>query len=105
MRGRKGTSIRTREWVEERIEARVLTMILDSYPAARTLPELSRELGDRGAVNKALCSLAEYGLLQFEGPSRETLRPTLAARRCGRLLRGVPRPVRPWRMKGDGRRA
>jgi predicted transcriptional regulator len=79
-------SIKAQEWVDERIEARVLTMLLDSYPGARTLPELARELGDRDAVNRALCSLADYGLLEFEGGKTETLRPTLSARSCRRLL-------------------
>ena len=83
---RRRLSIEAQEWVDERIEARVLTMMLDSYPAARTLPELAREIGDRDAVNRALFALAEYGLLEFEGGKTETLRPTLAARSCRRLL-------------------
>ncbi|HEX4730496.1 MAG TPA: hypothetical protein VH299_04470 [Solirubrobacterales bacterium] len=83
---RRQLSIKARQWVDERIEAKVLTMLLDSYPAARTLPELAREIGDRDAVNRALFSLADYGLLEFEGPSKETLRPTLAARSCSRLM-------------------
>lgn len=85
MRRRK-LSIKAQAWVDERIEARVLTMLLDSYPGARTLPELAREIGDRDAVNRALFALAEYGLLEFEGPSKETLRPARAARSCRRLL-------------------
>jgi predicted transcriptional regulator len=85
MRRRK-LSIKAQEWVDERIEARVLTMLLDSHPGARTMPELTREIGDRDAVNRALCSLADYGLLEFEGGKTETLRPTLAARSCRRLL-------------------
>jgi predicted transcriptional regulator len=89
---RRRLSIKAQQWVDERIEAKVLTMLLDSYPAARTLPELAREIGDRDAVNRSLCALADYGLLEFEGPSRETLRPTLAARSCRRLLE-IDRPL------------
>jgi predicted transcriptional regulator len=83
---RRRLSIKAQAWVDERIEARVLTMLLDSHPGARTMPELVREIGDRDAVNRALCSLADYGLLEFEGGKTETLRPSLAARSCRRLL-------------------
>jgi predicted transcriptional regulator len=81
-------SIKAQAWVDERIEAKVLTMMLDSYPGSRTMPELVRVLGaERDQINRALCSLADYGLLEFEGGRSETLRPSLAARSCGRLMR------------------
>jgi predicted transcriptional regulator len=84
---RRKLSIKAQEWVDERIEAKVLTMMLDSYPGSRTMPELVRVLGaDRDQINRALCALADYGLLEFEGGKTETLRPTLAARSCQRLL-------------------
>jgi hypothetical protein len=100
MRRRK-LSIKAQEWVDERIQARVLSMLLDSYPVARTLPELAREIGERDAVNRALFVLAEHGLLEFEGPSRETLRPTLAARSCRRLLSVAGDKVVIAEQKGD----
>jgi predicted transcriptional regulator len=72
---------------DERREAAILSMLLASHPVARTMPELIRELGDdRDTINRALCSLADYGLLEFEGGKAESLRPTLAARSCRRLL-------------------
>jgi hypothetical protein len=38
------------------------------------MPELIRELkADRDDVNRALCSLAEYGLLEFQGGRAESL--------------------------------
>jgi predicted transcriptional regulator len=76
-----------RAQAEERTEARILSMLLASHPVARTMPELVRVLeSDRDEVNRALCSLADYGLLEFEGGKTETLRPSAAARRCRRLL-------------------
>ena len=75
---------------EEQTEATILSMLLDSHPVARTMPELIRVLEqDRDSVNRAICALADYGLLEFEGGRSETLRPTLAARSCARLLRIV----------------
>lgn|GEM_PF-7044169 len=72
---------------EEATEATILSVLLDSHPVARTMPELVRVLEkDRDEVNRALCALADYGLLEFEGGRTETLRPTLAARSCRRLL-------------------
>lgn len=78
---------RLRSKQDERREAQILSMLLDSHPVARTMPELIRETGsDRDQVNRALCSLADYGLVDFEGGKAETLRPSLAARSCRRLL-------------------
>jgi predicted transcriptional regulator len=99
VRHRRKLSIKAQEWVDERIQAKVLTMLLESYPGARTLPELTREIGDRDAVNRALCALAEYGLLEFEGGKTETLRPTLAARSCVRLLEVAHSPLSAQRVK------
>ena len=77
---------------EEQMEAAVLFLLLElPYPFYRTMPELIRELkAERGDVNRALCSLAEYGLLEFQGGRTESLRASLAARSCGRLLRAAP---------------
>jgi hypothetical protein len=51
------------------------------------MPELVRDLeAGWDDVNRALCSLAEYGLLEFKGGKLESLRPTMAARSCRRLL-------------------
>lgn len=72
---------------EEQTEATILSMLLASHPVPRTMPELIRVLEkDRDEVNRALCALADYGLVEFEGGRSETLRPSTAARRCVRLL-------------------
>lgn len=79
---------------EEELEASILARLFDSPGAARTMPELIRDLGaTRDDVNRALCSLADYGLLEFKGGKLESLRPTLAARSCRRLLRVAGRKV------------
>jgi predicted transcriptional regulator len=76
---------------EEQTEATILSMLLASHPVPRTLPELIRVLEkDRDEVNRALCALADYGLLEFEGGKSETLRPSLAARSGQRLLEAMP---------------
>ena len=75
---------------EERLEAAILSRLLANPGVARTMPELIRELeARRDDVNRALCALAEYGLVEFRGGAAESLRPTLAARSCARLLRAV----------------
>lgn len=76
-----------REQREEQTEATILSMLLDSHPVARTMPELIRVLEkDRDEINRALCALADYGLVEFEGGKSETLRPSTAARSARRLL-------------------
>ena len=74
---------------DEEMEAAVLSLLLDlPHPFFRTMPELIRELkADRDDVNRALCSLAEYGLLEFQGGRTESLRASLAARSAARLFR------------------
>ena len=73
---------------DEQMEAAVLALLLDlPHPFYRTMPELIRELkADRDAVNRALCALAEYGLVEFQGGRTESLRASLAARSCRRLM-------------------
>ena len=57
---------------DEQMEAAVLALLLDlPHPFYRTMPELIRELkADRDDVNRALCSLADYGLLGVPGRAR-----------------------------------
>lgn len=72
---------------DERLEADILSRLLANPGVARTMPEMIRETeARRDDVNRALCSLADYGLLEFKGGRQESLRPTLAARSCRRLL-------------------
>ncbi|HVW45432.1 MAG TPA: hypothetical protein VHA76_00140 [Solirubrobacterales bacterium] len=70
------------------MEAAILSLLLDlPHPFYRTMPELVRLLkAERDDVNRALCSLADYGLLEFQGGRAESLRASLAARSCRRLL-------------------
>jgi len=76
---------------EEQMEAAILSLLLSlPHPFYRTMPELIRELkAPRDEVNRALCSLAEYGLVEFRGGPTESLRASLAARSCRRLLEAV----------------
>jgi hypothetical protein len=76
---------RERASEDEVTERTILALLLSSHPAARTTPELIREIGNKELVTRALCALADYGLLEFEGGKSETLRPSLAARSCHRL--------------------
>jgi predicted transcriptional regulator len=56
---------------EERTEA-ILSMLPASHPV-RTMPELARKLEeDRDTVNRAFCSLADYG---YWSSRRKTKRP------------------------------
>lgn len=77
---------------DERLEAAILSRLLSNPGVFRTMPELIRELkARRDDVNRALCALAEYGLVEFKGGRSESLRPTLAARSCRRLLGSLSR--------------
>ena len=83
---------------DERLEADILRRLLQNPGLARTMPELIRETeASRDDVNRALCSLADYGLLEFKGDKLESLRPTLAARSCRRLLAVAAMPTLPRR--------
>lgn len=73
---------------EEWLEGNILRRLLINPGLARTMPELIRETeARRDDVNRAICSLHDYGLLEFKGGALESLRPTLAARSAARLLR------------------
>lgn len=84
---------------DEQMEAAVLSLLLElPHPFYRTMPELIREMeARRDDVNRALCALADYGLVEFKGGRAESLRPTLAARSCRRLLEAAPMPTLPHR--------
>lgn len=69
----------------EKVQRAVLALLLAGDPMTRTLPELSREIGTRGAVEEAVRSLVWHGLVEFQGGVAKSLRPTMAARRCHKL--------------------
>lgn len=67
---------------DEAVERAILALVMAVYPHYRTIPELSREIGTREAVEQAADKLVEYGLIRFHGT---TLIPTDAAYHCHRL--------------------
>jgi len=69
----------------EIVQRAILALVLASDPMARTVPELAREIGDRGEVELAVDALLEHGLLEVQGGRSRSLRPTNTARRCHRL--------------------
>lgn len=80
---------------DERLEAEILRRLLQNPGLARTMPEMIRETeARRDDVNRALCSLADYGLLEFQGGRAESLRASLAARSCRRLLEATQSRLR-----------
>lgn len=67
---------------DEEVERAILALVMAVYPHFRTIPELSREIGSREAVERAADKLVEYGLIRFHGT---TLIPTEPAYHCHRL--------------------
>ncbi len=67
---------------EETVERAILALVMAVYPHFRTIPELSREIGSREAVERATERLVEYGLVRLHGT---TLIPTEPAFHCHRL--------------------
>lgn len=74
----------TRHWPADRIplERAVMTLTLASYPRWRTIPELAREIGHRGALTRAILELIGLGLLESHGTA---VRPTKAVAHLERL--------------------
>jgi hypothetical protein len=67
---------------DEATERAILALVLAVNPHYRTIPELGREIGNIGAVRRAIASLVGYGLIVLHG---NTLLPTPAAVHCHRL--------------------
>jgi len=67
---------------DEAVQRAILALVLAVYPHYRTIPELSREIGSREAVERAADKLVEHGLIRFHGT---TLIPTEPAYHCHRL--------------------
>lgn len=66
---------RRRHWPADRIplERAVMALTLEVYPHWRTIPELAREIGSRGALTRAVLELIKLGLLESHGSA---VRPT-----------------------------
>jgi hypothetical protein len=67
---------------DETVQRAILALVLAVNPHYRTIPELSREIGGKAVVRRAVSSLVGYGLITLQG---NTLIPTLAAFHCHRL--------------------
>lgn len=67
---------------DERTQRAVLALVLATHPHHRTMPEVSREIGNKEAVERAVRRLSDYGLVRLHG---HTLLLTEAAFRCHRL--------------------
>ncbi len=66
----------------ERTERAVLALVLASHPHHRTMLEMSREIGNKEAVERAVRKLSDYGLVRLHG---QTILLTDAAYHCHRL--------------------
>ncbi|HWI95600.1 MAG TPA: hypothetical protein VNS60_05990 [Solirubrobacterales bacterium] len=66
----------------ERTERAVLALALACHPHHRTMLEMSREIGNKEAVERAVRKLSDYGLIRLHG---QTLLLTDAAYHCHRL--------------------
>ncbi|HEX5984159.1 MAG TPA: hypothetical protein VFY69_08135 [Solirubrobacterales bacterium] len=71
-------------WPHHRIvlQRPVMALALVAYPHWRTIPELAREIGHRGALTRAVLELISEGLLENHGSA---VRPTKAIARFERL--------------------
>lgn len=66
----------------ERTERAVLALAVASHPHHRTMLEMSREIGNKEAVERAVRKLSDYGLVRLHG---QTILLTDAAYHCHRL--------------------
>jgi len=74
--------IRHKPSEDERAQRAILALALASHPHHRTMPEMSREIGNKEAVERAVRRLSDYGLIRLHG---QTLLLTDAAYHCHRL--------------------
>jgi hypothetical protein len=64
------------------VQRAVLALVLAVHPHHRTMAEVSREIGNKEAVERAVRRLSDYGLVRLHGT---TLLVTEAAYHCHRL--------------------
>jgi superfamily II helicase len=74
--------IRHKPREDERTERAILALVLASHPLHRTMPEMSREIGNKEAVERAVRRLSNYGLVRLHG---QTILLTDAAYHSHRL--------------------
>jgi superfamily II helicase len=66
----------------ERAQRAILALALATHPHHRTMLEVSREIGNKEVVERAVRRLSDYGLIRLHG---QTLLVTDAAYHCHRL--------------------
>jgi len=66
----------------ERAQRAILALALATHPHHRTMLEMSREIGNKEVVERAVRRLSDYGLIRLHG---QTLLLTDAAYHCHRL--------------------
>jgi len=66
----------------ERAQRAILALALATHPHHRTMLEMSREIGNKEVVERAVRKLSDYGLIRLHG---QTLLLTDAAYHCHRL--------------------
>ena len=66
-----------RHWPADRIplQRAVMALALEIYPYWRTIPELAREIGSRGALTRAVLDLIGRGLLESHGSAVPPTKP------------------------------
>jgi hypothetical protein len=67
------------------VQRAILALMLAGDPVARTRSELACIYGDHEAVQRAIESLQDWGLLEVRGGVSQSLLPTNAARQAHRL--------------------
>ena len=74
-----------RHWPADRIplQRAIMALTLSAYPHWRTIPELAREIGNRGALTRAVLELIQLGLLENHGSA---VRPTKPVAHLERLM-------------------
>jgi hypothetical protein len=67
---------------DEKAQRAILALVLSSHPHHRTMAEMSREIGNKESVERAVRRLSDFGLIRLHG---QTLLLTDAAFHCHRL--------------------
>lgn len=67
---------------DEKTQRAILALVLATHPHYRTMAEVSREIGSKEAVERAVRRLSDCGLVRLHG---STLLLTDAAFHCHRL--------------------
>jgi hypothetical protein len=71
------TNRKRRRWPADRIplQRTVMALTLAVYPHWRTIPELAREIGNRGILTRAVLELIQLGVLESHGSAVRATKP------------------------------